>query len=112
MCNTQYHVCCAWLYCHLLLVTIWPAPWASVTAFFLFFFRPLLPLMPAAVTAFAWSCCCRLRAQYMGSANAMDGPQNLMMNIFCYAIVFAIIHAHPPLALKVKCISIALFSLV
>lgn len=38
----------------------------------------------------------------MGSANAMDGPHNLVMNIFCYALVFAIIHAHPPLALKVK----------
>ncbi|CAM9448300.1 unnamed protein product [Pylaiella littoralis] len=37
---------------------------------------------------------------YMGSANAMDGPHNLMMNIFCYGLVFAVIHAHPPLALK------------
>lgn len=39
--------------------------------------------------------------QYMGNANAMDGPHNLAMNIFCYALVFAVIRAHPPLALKV-----------
>eukprot|EP00903_Cladosiphon_okamuranus_P014554 g13500.t2 len=37
---------------------------------------------------------------YMGSANAMDGPRNLMMNIFCYALVFTVIRVHPPLALK------------
>ncbi|CBN73940.1 expressed unknown protein [Ectocarpus siliculosus] len=37
---------------------------------------------------------------YMGNPNAMDGPHNLAMNIFCYALVFAVIRAHPPLALK------------
>lgn len=42
------------------------------------------------------------RTQYMGSANAMGGPQNLAMNIFCYALVFAIIRAHPRVALKVN----------
>ncbi|CAM9840696.1 unnamed protein product, partial [Ectocarpus sp. 13 AM-2016] len=38
---------------------------------------------------------------YMGNANAMDGPHNLAMNVFCYALVFVVIRAHPPLALKV-----------
>ncbi|CAM9849863.1 unnamed protein product, partial [Hapterophycus canaliculatus] len=37
---------------------------------------------------------------YMGSANAMGGPQNLVMNIFCYAVVFALIRAQPRVALK------------
>ncbi|CAN0496278.1 unnamed protein product, partial [Ectocarpus sp. 12 AP-2014] len=41
---------------------------------------------------------------YMGNANAMDGPQNLAMSIFCYALVFVVIRAHPPLALKMAMI--------
>ncbi|CAB1103414.1 unnamed protein product [Ectocarpus sp. CCAP 1310/34] len=41
---------------------------------------------------------------YMGNANAMDGPHNLAMNIFCYALVFVVIRAHPPLSLKMAMI--------
>lgn len=44
----------------------------------------------------------RTAVQYMGSANAMGATRNLAMNIFCYVSVFALVRAHPRLALKVR----------
>lgn len=41
------------------------------------------------------------RVQYMGKANAMDGPQNMALNIICYSVVFAVFRVHPSVALKV-----------
>ena len=39
--------------------------------------------------------------QYMGKANAMDGPSNMFLNVLCYSIVFLVIRVHPSTALKV-----------
>lgn len=38
----------------------------------------------------------------MGKANAMDGPQNMALNLVCYSVVFAVFRAHPSIALKVR----------
>lgn len=40
--------------------------------------------------------------QYMGKANAMDGPSNMFLNVLCYSTVFIIIRVHPSIALKVR----------
>eukprot|EP00903_Cladosiphon_okamuranus_P014556 g13502.t1 len=37
---------------------------------------------------------------YMGKANAMDGPQNMALNVVCYSVVFAVFHVHCSVALK------------
>lgn len=42
--------------------------------------------------------CC---LQYMGKANAMGGPANLWMNLFCYSTVLAVFRVHPSVAIKV-----------
>lgn len=39
--------------------------------------------------------------QYMGKANAMDGPRDMALNILCYSVVFAVFRVHPSVALKV-----------
>ncbi|CAM9240792.1 unnamed protein product [Ectocarpus sp. 12 AP-2014] len=39
---------------------------------------------------------------YMGKANAMDGPRNMAINIFCYSVVFIVFQVHPSVALKLS----------
>ncbi|CAB1100902.1 unnamed protein product [Ectocarpus sp. CCAP 1310/34] len=39
---------------------------------------------------------------YMGKANAMDGPRNMALNIFCYSVVFIVFQVHPSVALKLS----------
>ncbi len=44
--------------------------------------------------------------QYMGKANAMDGPRNFALNILCYSVVFAVLRVNTTVALQVQNISV------